>query len=94
MGGKEFAELLTVDVMNVLGNGATRPIVRKKAALCLLRLLRKAPPNQDIMPAEVGCGGEALALGVAPTARKVLPGQHVCACPWHAGWLAAAAGIG
>lgn len=53
VGGKEFAELLTVDVMNVLGNGATRPIVRKKAALCLLRLLRKAPHDQDILPAEV-----------------------------------------
>ena len=31
--------------MGVLGNGATRPVVRKKAALCLLRLLRKAPPE-------------------------------------------------
>lgn len=53
MGGKEFAELLTQDVLAVLGNGATRPVVRKKAALCLLRLLRKAPPDTDLLPADV-----------------------------------------
>ena len=34
-------------------NGATRPIVRKKAALCLLRLIRKAPPDQEVMQPEV-----------------------------------------
>ena len=39
--------------MNVLANGATRPVVRKKAALCLLRLLRKAPADAEIMQAEV-----------------------------------------
>ena len=37
-------------------NGATRPVVRKKAALCLLRLIRKAPPDADIMQPEVGGG--------------------------------------
>ena len=30
-------------------NGAVRPIVRKKAALCLLRLLRKAGPDSDML---------------------------------------------
>ena len=40
--------------MGVLGNGATRPVVRKKAALCLLRLLRKAPPDTaEVMQPEV-----------------------------------------
>lgn len=49
MGGSEFSQLLTADVMGVLANGATRPVVRKKAALCLLRLIRKAPPDAEIM---------------------------------------------
>ncbi|PRW60941.1 AP-2 complex subunit alpha-1-like [Chlorella sorokiniana] len=53
VGGSEFSQLLTADVMNVLANGATRPVVRKKAALCLLRLIRKAPPDADIMQPEV-----------------------------------------
>ena len=33
-------------------NGAVRPIVRKKAALCLLRLLRKAGPDSDMLAAD------------------------------------------
>ena len=33
-------------------NGAVRAIVRKKAALCLLRLLRKAGPEADILQAD------------------------------------------
>ena len=53
MGGSEFSQLLTGDVMNVLASGVTRPIVRKKAALCLLRLLRKAPPDAEIMQPDV-----------------------------------------
>lgn len=53
VGGTEFAQLLTSDVMNILSNGATRPIVRKKAALCLLRLIRKAPPDQEMMQPDV-----------------------------------------
>ncbi|KDD73994.1 adaptin, partial [Helicosporidium sp. ATCC 50920] len=53
VGGAEFSQLLTADVIAVLGNGATRPAVRKKAALCLLRLLRKSPPDADLLPPEV-----------------------------------------
>ena len=34
-------------------NGAVRTIVRKKAALCLLRLLRKSPQDQEIMVPDV-----------------------------------------
>ena len=30
-------------------NGAVRPIVRKKAATCLLRLIRKSPPEAEIL---------------------------------------------
>lgn len=36
--------------MEVLSLGATRPVVRKKAALCLLRLLRKSDSDDTIMP--------------------------------------------
>jgi hypothetical protein len=31
-------------------------VVRKKAALCLLRLLRKAPPDQELLPADAWGG--------------------------------------
>ena len=48
VGGEEFSQLLTTDVMHVLQNGATRPAIRKKAALCLLRLLRKSSPDSEI----------------------------------------------
>ena len=37
---------------NLQTNGAVRPIVRKKAALCLLRLLRKAGPDSDMLAAD------------------------------------------
>lgn len=37
-----MASLLLVDVQELLTSGAVRPIVRKKAALALLRLLRKS----------------------------------------------------
>ena len=37
-----MASLLLVDVQDLLTSGGLRPIVRKKAALALLRLLRKS----------------------------------------------------
>lgn len=48
--------------MSVLSNGATRPVVRKKAALCLLRLIRKAPADVDVMPAAEWAGRLAAML--------------------------------
>lgn len=42
VGGAEFAQLLAADVLSVVAHGATRPLVRKKAAFCLLRLVRKS----------------------------------------------------
>ena len=49
-----MASLLTADVAQLLTNASMRPIVRKKAALALLRLLRKSSDNaEDILPAEV-----------------------------------------
>jgi AP-2 complex subunit alpha len=49
VGGQEFAEALAPDVQKLLVAGASRSFVRKKAALCLLRMFRKYP---DIMAAE------------------------------------------
>ena len=49
VGGVEFAQLMTGDVMNVISNGATRPVVRKKAALCLLRMLRNSPADSELI---------------------------------------------
>ncbi len=46
VGGNEFADALAADVQRVLLNGGARPIVRKKAALALLRLFRR---NKEIL---------------------------------------------
>ncbi|KAH7288142.1 hypothetical protein KP509_31G014300 [Ceratopteris richardii] len=43
IGGKDFSESLAPDVQKLLLSSSCRPIVRKKAALCLLRLFRKNP---------------------------------------------------
>jgi AP-2 complex subunit alpha len=49
IGGKEQAESLAQDVQKLLVSGDTKLLVRKKAALCLLRLYRKYP---EILPAD------------------------------------------
>ena len=49
IGGKEFAEALAGDVGKLLVSSTSRPLVRKKAALCLLRLYRK---NPDVLSVE------------------------------------------
>ncbi|ETO12588.1 adaptor-related protein complex 2, alpha subunit, partial [Reticulomyxa filosa] len=51
VGGVEFAEALTSDVQRLLVSGTSLAFVRKKAALCLLRLLRQYPDN--LPPAEL-----------------------------------------
>ncbi|KAG8371211.1 hypothetical protein BUALT_Bualt13G0063700 [Buddleja alternifolia] len=43
IGGREFAESLAPDVQKLLISSSCRPLVRKKAALCLLCLYRKNP---------------------------------------------------
>ncbi|KAI3722101.1 hypothetical protein L2E82_33128 [Cichorium intybus] len=43
IGGREFAESLAPDVQKLLLSSSCRPLVKKKAALCLLRLFRKNP---------------------------------------------------
>ncbi|KAJ9188744.1 hypothetical protein P3X46_000111 [Hevea brasiliensis] len=48
IGGREFAESLAADVQKLLISSSYRPLVRKKAALCLLRLYRKNPDVVNI----------------------------------------------
>ncbi|KAI9140452.1 adaptin N terminal region-domain-containing protein [Paraphysoderma sedebokerense] len=47
IGGREMAEALGADVNKLLISGNTKSFVKKKAALCLLRLYRKYP---DVLP--------------------------------------------
>ena len=49
VGGREFADTLAGDVETIMMTPTVRPVVRKKAALCLLRLFRK---NDEIILAE------------------------------------------
>ncbi|KAL9247389.1 hypothetical protein vseg_020825 [Gypsophila vaccaria] len=49
IGGREFSESLAPDVQKLLMSSGCRPLVRKKAALCLLRLFRK---NPDVVNAD------------------------------------------
>jgi len=56
LGGMQFAESLATQVQTVLLNPGSRPAVRKKAALCLLRLFRKYPdciPEDPDFPARL-----------------------------------------
>ena len=48
VGGKEFAESLSADVLKLLTANTTKTYVRKKSALTTLRLYRKSP---DMLPA-------------------------------------------
>ncbi|GLI58947.1 hypothetical protein VaNZ11_000735 [Volvox africanus] len=49
IGGAEMAEALTLDVLKLLTSGASRPLIKKRASLCLLRLLRKTPPDAPLL---------------------------------------------
>ncbi|KAK1322643.1 AP-2 complex subunit alpha-1 [Acorus calamus] len=48
IGGRDFSESLSMDVQKLLISSSCRPLVRKKAALCLLRLYRKNPDVVNI----------------------------------------------
>jgi len=69
VGGQEFAESLTQDVSKLLVATSTRPIVRKKAALCLLRLFRKFP---DVIPQDNKDGPKIIGLLEDPVLGVVL----------------------
>ena len=45
IGGKEMSESLHQDVYKLLIASTTKPSVKKRAALCLLRLFRKNPES-------------------------------------------------
>ncbi|KAG2452624.1 hypothetical protein HYH02_002861 [Chlamydomonas schloesseri] len=51
IGGQEMAEALTLDVLKLLTSGASRPLIKKRASLCLLRLLRKTPADAPLVVA-------------------------------------------
>eukprot|EP00850_Spirogloea_muscicola_P012756 SM000084S23092 [mRNA] locus=s84:17407:23674:+ [translate_table: standard] len=74
VGGKEFSESLAPDVQKLLVSNSCRPLVRKKAALCLLRLFRK---NQDVVntegwPEKMAVLLEERDLGVLTAAMSLL----------------------
>lgn len=41
------------DVLKLLTSGTSRPVIKKKAALCLLRLIRKASPEAHVVTADM-----------------------------------------
>lgn len=49
VGGQEVAESLTQDVLKLLTGGASRPIIKKKAALALLKMIRKTPLDSQVV---------------------------------------------
>eukprot|EP00955_Chlamydomonas_euryale_P049541 354275-Chlamydomonas_euryale.AAC.9 len=55
VGGKEMAEALVPDILKLLTNGSCRPLVKKRAALCLLRMIRKTPAGQEVVHADTFC---------------------------------------
>jgi hypothetical protein len=59
VGNREFAEALCSDLQKVIFSANTRPIVRKKAVLALLRLFRK---NPDTVPQEIEFDQKAISL--------------------------------
>lgn len=74
IGGREFAESLAPDVQRLLMSSGCRPLVRKKAALCLLRLYRKNPDvvNIDGWPDRMAQLLDERDLGVLTSAMSLL----------------------
>lgn len=76
VGGVEFAEALTTDVQQLLVSGSSLAMVRKKAALCLLRLLRQYPDNlpPSGMAADIVRLAEQKNIGVVTSVVSLLTG--------------------
>mmetsp|Transcript_39785 Transcript_39785/g.88425 ORF Transcript_39785/g.88425 Transcript_39785/m.88425 type:complete len:1123 (+) Transcript_39785:142-3510(+) len=55
VGGIDMAEALTQDILKLLSSGTSRPIVKKRAALCLLKMIRKVPSDQMIVNPDTFC---------------------------------------
>jgi len=76
VGGPEFAESLVPDVQALLTSGTSRTFVRKKSALCLLRLLRQYPdncPSPEVAPQIVKLA-EHRNVGVVTSVLSLLTG--------------------
>lgn len=69
VGGQEFSESLAGDVQKLLISPKSRSFVRKKAALCLLRLFRK---NPECVSSEGGFPGQLLSVLDDPSLGVVL----------------------
>eukprot|EP00899_Mesostigma_viride_P020317 jgi/Mesvir1/28287/Mv04810-RA.1 len=95
IGGKEFAEALSQDVQKLLLSSTARPIVRKKAALCLLRLFRK---NSDILIADTWSDQMTLLmmekdLGVLLGVMNLMIGIATAGCAGYEGCVPKAVAV-
>ena len=93
VGGVEFADALSTAVQKLLCAKGVAPIVRKKAALCLLRLFRRQP--EIIVPEEhaeklvalLDEGNTAVVMAVLSLLRAVVMSGVYCLlvlCAWRA----------
>eukprot|EP00798_Chlamydomonas_sp_ICE-L_P020227 gene20227-26980_t len=55
VGGRDMVEPLTQDILKLLTNGSSRPLVKKRAALCLLKMMRKSPSDQPVVNPATFC---------------------------------------
>ena len=55
VGGQEMAEALIPDIMKLLQQSGARPLVKKRAALCLLRMVRKTPVESQVINPDTFC---------------------------------------
>ena len=76
MGGREFAEALSGEVLKLLISSSTRNVVRKKAALCVLRLFRRNPDiiSVDTFALKMGNLLQERDLGVLLSSMSLLCG--------------------
>ncbi|CAI5537634.1 unnamed protein product [Closterium sp. Naga37s-1] len=90
IGGKEFSESVAPDVQKLLLSSSARPLVKKKAALCLLRLFRKNPDiiSTDTWPQRMASLLEERSLSVLLAAMSLLvalvaanPEAYLCCVP-------------
>ncbi|CAI5989054.1 unnamed protein product, partial [Closterium sp. NIES-64] len=90
IGGKEFSESVAPDVQKLLLSSSARPLVKKKAALCLLRLFRKNPDiiSTDTWPQRMASLLEERSLSVLLATMSLLvalvaanPEAYLCCVP-------------
>ncbi|CAI5458286.1 unnamed protein product [Closterium sp. Yama58-4] len=90
IGGKEFSESVAPDVQKLLLSSSARPLVKKKAALCLLRLFRKNPDiiSTDTWPQRMASLLEERSLSILLATMSLLvalvaanPEAYLCCVP-------------